>query len=125
MPMPALTAGACPLTQVVQDIAVSTVSPTSNQHGLAFSDPDAIATCAAWTPESATSRITTLNGQSYNVQCKEAIQRDTGDQVIAANPRHDVFANHWNCTKQRDNHLSAPVGHLAPRQHIAHKRLGH
>lgn len=54
--------------QVVQDIAVSTVSPTSNQHGLAFSDPDAIATCAAWTPESATSRITTLNGQSYNVR---------------------------------------------------------
>ena len=63
--------------------------------------------------------------QRHNVQRKEPVQRDSGQQIIAADPGHDVLANHGNSAEQRNDHLCAPVGHLPPRQHIAYEGLGH
>ena len=59
------------------------------------------------------------------MQGKKPIQRNTGDQVVSSDPRHDIFTHNRNGTKQGNNHLGAPVGHLAPGQNVAHKSLSH
>lgn len=59
------------------------------------------------------------------MQRKEAVQGDAGDQVVTANPLGQVVADHRDRTKQRDDHLGAPVRHLAPRQQVTHEGLGH
>ena len=65
------------------------------------------------------------DGQRHHVQGEEAIQGNARDQVVAAYPGHQVLTHHGDGPEQRDDHLRAPVGHLAPGQHVAHKRLGH
>src|SRR5690606_22647704 len=63
--------------------------------------------------------------QSNHVQSEEAVQRDSGDQVITANPLCQVTTDHRDGTEQRDDHLRTPVGHLAPGQQITHEGLSH
>ena len=65
------------------------------------------------------------NRQGHNVQCKEAVQGNTGDQVVTANPLHQIFTNTGNCTKKGYDHLRAPIGHLPPRQDVAHEGFSH
>ena len=59
------------------------------------------------------------------MQCEEAVQRDTGDQIIAADPLGQVITDDRNRPEQGDNYLCTPVGHLPPRQQVAHEGLGH
>ena len=63
--------------------------------------------------------------QRDHVQCEEAVQRDAGDEVVTANPLGQVTTDYRNGTKQRDDYLGTPVGHLPPRQQIAHEGLSH
>ncbi|MCY1441184.1 hypothetical protein D9M71_574880 [compost metagenome] len=59
------------------------------------------------------------------MQGEEAVQGDAGDQEVTTDPLGQVFANDRNGAEQRDDHLGTPVGHLAPRQQVAHEGLGH
>jgi hypothetical protein len=63
--------------------------------------------------------------QGHHVQGEEAVQGDAGDQVVTADPGHEILAHHGNGAEQGDDHLRTPVGHLAPGQHVAHEGLGH
>ncbi len=63
--------------------------------------------------------------QGDHMQGEEAVQRDTGDQVITADPLSQIVADDRNGTEQRNDHLGTPVGHLTPRQQIAHEGLSH
>ncbi|SST10573.1 Uncharacterised protein [Acinetobacter baumannii] len=59
------------------------------------------------------------------MQGEEAVQGDAGDQEVTADPLGQVFADHRNRAEQGNDHLGAPVGHLTPRQQVAHEGLGH
>src|SRR5690606_19565086 len=61
----------------------------------------------------------------YHMQRKEAVQGDTGNQVITTHPLGQIRTDDRDGTKQGDDHLGTPVGHLAPGQQVAHERLGH
>ena len=63
--------------------------------------------------------------QGHHVQREEAIQRDAGNEVITAHPFDDGLAEIGYGAEQRNDHLCAPVGHLAPGQHISEKGFGH
>ena len=63
--------------------------------------------------------------QSDHVQGEEAVQGDAGDQVVTTDPLGQVVADDRDGTEQRDDHLGAPVGHLAPGQQVAHEGFGH
>ena len=63
--------------------------------------------------------------QRNHVQGEEAVQGHAGNQVVATNPGHQVLTDHRNGTEQRNDHLRAPVGHLAPGQYVADEGLGH
>ena len=63
--------------------------------------------------------------QCNHVQGKEAIQGDTGNQIIAAYPGDQTLPDNRYGPKQRYDHLRAPVGHLAPGQHVTYERLCH
>ena len=63
--------------------------------------------------------------QGDHVQGEEAVQGDTGDQVVTTDPLGQVVADDRNGTEQRDDHLGTPVGHLAPGQQVAHEGFGH
>ncbi len=63
--------------------------------------------------------------QRDDVQREEARQRRIADAVVAANPFHQVRADAGNGAEQVDDHLRAPVRHVAVGQHVAHERLGH
>ena len=49
----------------------------------------------------------------------------SANEVVAADPLHERVADHRDRAEQVDDHLSAPVGHVAPRQQIAHEGLRH
>ncbi|MNZ64110.1 hypothetical protein D3C78_822720 [compost metagenome] len=59
------------------------------------------------------------------MQGEEAVQGDPGDQVVTTDPLGQVGTDDRDRTEQRDDHLGAPVGHLAPRQQVAHEGFGH
>ncbi len=63
--------------------------------------------------------------QGDDVQRKEAVQGGTWDDVVTTDPQSQVVTDDRNGTKQRDDDLGSPEGHLAPRQQIAHESLGH
>src|SRR5450830_927561 len=63
--------------------------------------------------------------QGHHVQGEEAVQGDARDQVVTTNPLGQVVADHRDRAEQRDDHLGAPVRHLAPRQQVAHEGLSH
>ena len=65
------------------------------------------------------------DGQGHDMQCEEAVQGHPGNQVITADPGHQILAHHRNGTEQGDDHLRPPVGHLAPGQHIADEGFRH
>ncbi|ABA47629.1 hypothetical protein BURPS1710b_3675 [Burkholderia pseudomallei 1710b] len=60
-----------------------------------------------------------------HVEREEAVQRDVGHDVVAANPQRQVRADERNRREQVHDHLRAPERHLAPRQQVAEERLGH
>ncbi|MNZ73422.1 hypothetical protein D3C78_918330 [compost metagenome] len=63
--------------------------------------------------------------QGDHVQGEEAVQGDAGNQEVTADPLSQILADHRNGAEQRDDHLGTPVGHLAPRQQIAHEGFSH
>ena len=63
--------------------------------------------------------------QRDDVQREEARQRRIADAVVAANPFHQVRTDAGNGAEQVDDHLRAPVRHVAVGQHVAHERFGH
>ena len=63
--------------------------------------------------------------QRDHVQREEAVQRDVGDVVVAADPLHQRLADAGNRAEQRHDHLRAPVGHVAPGQQVTQERFGH
>ncbi len=63
--------------------------------------------------------------QRHDVQRKEAIERGIANDEVTANPGRELLADHRDSREQRDDHLRTPVGHIAPRQHVAHEGLGH
>ena len=56
---------------------------------------------------------------------EETVQRCVADHVVAADPDREVGADERDRREQVDDHLRAPVRHLAPGQQVAHERLGH
>ena len=59
------------------------------------------------------------------MQREEAVERDVGDVEVAADPFRQRVADRRDGAEQRHDHLRAPVGHVAPRQQVAHEGLGH
>src|SRR5690606_21589503 len=47
--------------------------------------------------------------QGNHVQCEEAVQGNTGDQVVTANPQRQVFTDYRDGTKQVNDNLGTPV----------------
>ena len=62
---------------------------------------------------------------SNHVKGEEAVQCGVADHVVAANQQRQIGTYEGNRGKQIDDHLSAPVAHLAPWQQVAHKGFGH
>ena len=65
------------------------------------------------------------NGSAIDVQREEAVERRVREAVVAADPFDQVRTDARNRAEEVDDHLRAPVRHVAPRQHVAHERLGH
>jgi hypothetical protein len=63
--------------------------------------------------------------QRDHVQREEAIQGDVRNRVVAADEFHDAVTDDRDRAEQRDDHLRAPVGHLAPGQQVTGEGLGH
>ena len=63
--------------------------------------------------------------QRDDVQREEAVQRDVGDVIVAADPFDQRLADARDRAEQRHDHLRAPVGHVAPRQQVAEEGFGH
>ena len=63
--------------------------------------------------------------QRHDVQREEAVQRDVGDVVVAADPLDQRLADAGNRAEQRHDHLRAPVRHVAPGQQVAEEGFGH
>ena len=62
---------------------------------------------------------------SDHMEAEKAVQGRIADHIVAANQQRQVFTDERHGGKQVDDHLGAPVGHLAPGQQIAHESLGH
>ncbi len=60
-----------------------------------------------------------------DVEAEEAVQRRVADDVVAADQQRQVRADEGDRREQVDDHLRAPVAHLAPGQQVAHEGLGH
>ena len=56
---------------------------------------------------------------------KKAIQGGITNVVITSNPNRQIFTNKGNRTKQINNYLRAPVGHLAPWQQVTKEGFCH
>ena len=63
--------------------------------------------------------------QCDDVQREEAVQRDVGDVVVAADPFDQRLADARNRAEQRHDHLRAPVRHVAPGQQVAEEGFRH
>ena len=59
------------------------------------------------------------------VQGEEAVQRGLTNGEATPQPFPDRIADEGQRADQVGDHHGAPVGHLAPRQHIAHEGRGH
>src|SRR5690606_11398990 len=62
---------------------------------------------------------------SNHVQSKEAVQGGVGHHVVTTDENSQVRTNERNGREQVNNHLGAPVGHLAPWQQVAHEGFSH
>ena len=60
-----------------------------------------------------------------HVEGEEAVERGVGNNVVAANPQRQRLADERNGAEQVDDHLGAPVRHLAPWQQVAKERFSH
>ena len=60
-----------------------------------------------------------------DVEAEEAVQSCIAHHEVAANEQSQIGANEGNGREQIDDHLSAPIGHLAPRQQVTHESFGH
>src|SRR5690606_9036398 len=53
--------------------------------------------------------------QGNNVQGKETVQGNAGNQVVTANPLNKIITNNRDSAEQGHNYLRTPVRHLPPR----------
>ena len=60
-----------------------------------------------------------------HVEREEAVERGVRHHEVAADPLGQAVPTQRDGGEQRDDHLRAPVGHVAPGQQVAHERLGH
>ena len=60
-----------------------------------------------------------------DVEAEEAVQGRVADDIVAADQQRQVRADEGHGREQVDDHLRAPVAHLAPGQQVAHEGLGH
>ena len=63
--------------------------------------------------------------QGDDVKSEEPVKGHVRDHVVTPNPLGQVLTDDGNGAEQRDDDLSAPIGHLPPGKQITHKRLGH
>ena len=64
-------------------------------------------------------------GHSDHVKAKEAVEGRVSDHIVTTDQESQIRANQGHCRKEIHNHLCAPIGHLSPRQQVAHEGLGH
>ena len=64
-------------------------------------------------------------GHGNHVEAEEPVQGGISHHEVAANQQRQVWANYRHSREQIHDHLSAPVGHLAPRQQVTHESFGH
>jgi hypothetical protein len=62
---------------------------------------------------------------SDHVEAEEAVERGVAHHVVAADQQRQVRTDEGNGREQVHDHLRTPVGHLAPRQQVAHEGFGH
>ena len=60
-----------------------------------------------------------------DVEAEEAVERGITHHEVTADEQGQVGANERNGGEQVNDHLSAPVAHLTPRQQIAHESFCH
>ncbi len=60
-----------------------------------------------------------------HVEAEEAVQRGVRHHVVAADHQREIGADERDRREQVDDHLRAPVRHLAPGQQVAHEGLAH
>ena len=64
-------------------------------------------------------------GQRDHVKREKAGQRGITNAVVAADPLDEIGADARDGAEQVDDHLRAPVRHVAEGKHVAHECLGH
>src|SRR5690606_1364266 len=64
-------------------------------------------------------------GDGDHVEGEEAVQRGIGHDVVATDPQGQLGTDEGDGREQVDDHLGAPVGHLAPGQQVAEEGLAH
>ena len=60
-----------------------------------------------------------------DVEREEAVQRCVAHHVVAADPDGEILTDDRDGGEQVDDHLGAPVRHLAPGEQVAEEGLGH
>src|SRR5690606_7886370 len=60
-----------------------------------------------------------------DVKREEAVQGSVGDDIVTANPDGQFGPDKGDGSKQVNDDLCTPVGHLAPGQQVAHEGFGH
>ena len=62
---------------------------------------------------------------SNHVEAEEAVQSGIAHHVVTTDQQSQVRADKRNGRKQVHDHLRAPIGHLSPRQQVAHEGFSH
>ena len=73
----------------------------------------------------ATTRPSSTSGKAMTCSAKKRLSVASRHHVVAADPQREVRADERHRAEQVDDHLRAPVGHLAPGQQVAEERLAH
>ena len=60
-----------------------------------------------------------------DVETEEAVQSGVAHHVVTTDKQSQVRTDKRNGGKQVDDHLRAPIGHLAPRQQVTHECFSH
>ena len=62
---------------------------------------------------------------SNDVEAEEAVESGIAHHKVSANEQGQIRAHKGNGREQVHDHLGTPVGHLSPRQQVAHESLSH
>ena len=63
--------------------------------------------------------------QRDHVQGEETVQGGVGNEIVTADPLGQFRPDDRHRTEQIDDHLRAPIGHLAPGQHVTEEGFRH